>query len=505
VERAYGGDVVQGRYVSPEAYAAFLRGAMAEASGRSEDAVAAYADAARRDPSSPEPWTRIAQVLCAPRAGAPLEAPSVSRGVAAAEHATSLDPGYARAWVARAQCAGARGDEASQRAAAARAVQLGDTASALRVRVSAGASGERDRNEVVALTLAARDPVSAWDALAAWSQAHGDVALWTRALVELVRLAPERRGDLAAAAEELAGIGATGEARTVAGAVVDAGAGPLPPARVLAPRLAVDDAIARGDAAVLRRRAARGRLSLEEAAGRALLAGQVSLARDLAAEVAGADPHASGARLVLAVADRAALAPFAASRSGDAPVSAATFVAFAGALHRTGAADAATLLAGIAHASILPGDDLVLRPAVELAAGGLVPAEILPPDGIVELAVVTRAAPAVPPRGAADPRHRYLALAATQPTSPETRALAERLHGVAATDLVVAAADALVQLAAGSTVDPAAPRALLARDPADPLLAAVALRLAEKCGDTDVARRARESLTALRGSPRSLE
>ena len=41
------------------------------------------------------------------------------------------------------------------------------------------------------------------------------------------------------------------------------------------------------------------------------------------------------------------------------------------------------------------------------------------------------------------------------------------------------------------------PGALLLRDPGDALLAATALRLANKTGDTDVATRARATLTAL--------
>jgi hypothetical protein len=72
---------------------------------------------------------------------------------------------------------------------------------------------------------------------------------------------------------------------------------------------------------------------------------------------------------------------------------------------------------------------------------------------------------------------------------------------VASLDPVVAAADALRTLGSDAVVAPDAPRLLLARNPADPLLAEVALRLAEKVGDRDVARRARAMLTAM-GLPR---
>jgi hypothetical protein len=51
-----------------------------------------------------------------------------------------------------------------------------------------------------------------------------------------------------------------------------------------------------------------------------------------------------------------------------------------------------------------------------------------------------------------------------------------------------------VQIGTGAPIDAGAPRALLMRDPRDPLLAAIALRLATKTGDTAVASQARESL-----------
>ena len=58
---------------------------------------------------------------------------------------------------------------------------------------------------------------------------------------------------------------------------------------------------------------------------------------------------------------------------------------------------------------------------------------------------------------------------------------------------------ALVQIAIGARLDPGAARALLARDPSDPLLAATALRLATRIGDSDAATRARVILTAIGG------
>lgn len=505
VERAYGGTVVLGRYVPPEAYAAFLRGAIAEAEHHPQDAVKAYEEAAERDPASPEPWTRMAQVWCGmgPRGGADAEQ--------ALEHAVELDPGYARAWAVKAACAGSRGDAAGERAAAARAAQLdpqGDGANILLARAGGGVPAAA-REALVALTITAADPVAAWDALASWAEVHGDVALWARALVELAHLAPERRESIARAAEELAGAGDAAAGRSVAAAAVEATRSPLPERFALAARLALDEAIARHDPEAVRRRSTRGRLALDEAAGRALLAGDRPLARELASTAAAADPGALGARLVLAVAEGADLLGAAASpRPGDAPASAAALAAFGVALlHVASPAQARAVLASAPSLRIVGGDDRVVRPAVELASRGALPADVLPPDGVVELFVVT-ASPGrlsvAPDAAGLDQRHRYLALALTQPGSPQIRELAGRLRA-AASDPVVAAAGAIVQLGDGAPIASDAPRALLARNPADPLLAATALRLAERVGDRDVARRARETLSALGEPRRSVE
>ncbi|HEY3817280.1 MAG TPA: hypothetical protein VGL81_08925 [Polyangiaceae bacterium] len=509
VERAYGGDVVVGHYISPEAYAAFLRGAIAEAGHHPDDALKAYAEAAERDPESPEPWTRMAEVWCSPGQGG---AANAERAVA---HALELDASYARAWAVRAACAASRKDARGEGEAAARATQLdpqGDGANILLARAAdAGPGTARSRELLVALTVTATDPVAAWDALASWAQAHGDVALWARALVELAHAAPERRPAIARAAEDLAGAGDVGEARSVAAAAVEASESPLPDPLALAARLAVDEAIARHDEIAVRRRATRGRVPLDEAAARALLAGDHALARDIASTAAAAAPGDLGARLVLAVADGAdLLGPAASTRAGDAPASAAARVAFGlGLLHVTSTSQARALLAAVPGTPLVSGDDRVVRAAVELVSRGALPAEVLPPDGVVEAFVVAGSPgtplPLSPDDPALDPRHRYLALVIAQPTSPRVHELAASLRAVAPTDPVVAAASALTALADGKPIAADAPRALLARNPADPLLAAVALRLAEKVGDAEVARRARETLSALGTARRSVE
>ncbi|HEX3344958.1 MAG TPA: tetratricopeptide repeat protein, partial [Polyangiaceae bacterium] len=322
VERAYGGDVVLGHYVSPEAYAAFLRGAIAEAEHHPEEALEAYREAAERDPASPEPWTRMAELWCA---SGPAGAANAERALA---HALELDAGYARAWSVKAACAAGRRDTPAEAEAAARAARLdptGDGANILVARAAdEGPAAARAREVLVALTVTATDPVAAWGALASWAQAHGDVALWARALVELVRAAPEQRSAVARAAEGLAGTGDVGEGRTVAAAAVEASEAPMPPTLGLAARLAVDEAIARHDTGAARRRATRGRLPLDELAGRALLAGDRAMALDVASTAAAASPSDHGARLVRAVAEGAdLLGATTAARAADTPASAA--------------------------------------------------------------------------------------------------------------------------------------------------------------------------------------
>jgi tetratricopeptide (TPR) repeat protein len=516
VDRAYEGSVVRGRFVEPEAYAAFLRGAMAQAAGDSREALAAYEDARRADGDSPEIWTRIGEVRCALDARAGEAERDFAR-------ALDLDPRYARAWSARARCALSRGDAPGARAAAEQAAALdpsADGANVLLTRAAAtggspaDAAGTADvRQRLLALTSTARDPLTAWEALAAWAEAQGDVPLWARALRETVRLAPGRRVAVATAAQELAGAGDWADARAVAAAAVDADPGPFGGQAAggcaLAVRLAVDDAIARADLPLVRRRATRVRVPLDEAAGRALLAGSAAMARTLATEVADGDPTARGARLVLAAAsgDNGSVVHAAFQvRPGDAPVSSAALVSFGQALsHSDSPEEAREALSAIPHADLIAGDALVVRPAVQLVARGALGAALLPPDGAVELAALRGEAPPEPlPR--LDARHEYLALAAAHPDAPRARELAARLAPAASSDPVVAAAASLLRLAhRDPPPDAQSARALLAIDPADPLLAAIALRLADRVGDADAARRARAALAAFRYTGTSAE
>lgn len=322
------------------------------------------------------------------------------------------------------------------------------------------------------------------------------------ALAALARLGPTRRDAAARAAEDLAGSGATGPALSLAASAVDASDDPLSAARAVAARLAVDEAIGRGDPWVVRRRATRGRLGLEEAAARALLCGQREMARSLALSETLADPRAFGARLVLAGAGGSDVMGLReAPPPGLQPISGAAWVAYGEALrHVVTSRVARSVLESLPHDPILAGDDRVVRAAVALAARGIIGPEALPSTGTMELAVVydgafgRRARNVAVDASTLDARHRYLAFARAAPFDPHTRELGERLHGPSADDPIVSAAAALVDLAADARLESHHARALLDHDPGDVVLASVVLRIAEVTGETETGRLARAVL-----------
>jgi len=91
----------EGRFVNPEAYAAYLLGVEREAHGEYKDALSAYLEAHAEDPDSPEIWARIGAVQCA--------SSTPERGLKAAqvafERGLKSDPDYFGNYLERARCA----------------------------------------------------------------------------------------------------------------------------------------------------------------------------------------------------------------------------------------------------------------------------------------------------------------------------------------------------------------------------------------------------------------
>lgn len=101
VTRMADGVRYEGRFVNPEAYAAYLLGVEREAHGEYRSALAAYQEAHAEDPDSPEVWARIGAVRCAssPAPGGPLAAGT------AFERGLEKDPDYFGNYFERARCA----------------------------------------------------------------------------------------------------------------------------------------------------------------------------------------------------------------------------------------------------------------------------------------------------------------------------------------------------------------------------------------------------------------
>lgn len=93
-ERVFDGHAVRGRYIQPEAYAAYAEGVYREEHGDFAGAEQAYRQALGRDGQSPEILTRLGVLACRQ---------SVARAQRLFERANALEP-YAPAWAARARC-----------------------------------------------------------------------------------------------------------------------------------------------------------------------------------------------------------------------------------------------------------------------------------------------------------------------------------------------------------------------------------------------------------------
>jgi hypothetical protein len=514
VTRVLDGRVVEGRFIAPESYSAFLRGALLEEAGQLPAALKAYSEAAALDGRDPLIATRIGDLLC-------RLSPKDPRAAQAFSQALRIDASFEPAIEAGSRCARAHGDGSAAHEDAERAALADPLAISPQVMLSeADASGPRaesSRDRLVALTLLHGESAAAWDALAAWGAAHQDAMLVARALAAVARLVPTRKAELAERAVALAGDGELFAARSLAAALVDApgdrssgGEGAAPASVPLVARLAVDEALMRHDRARAELRATRAHLGLDVVAGRALLMGDAGLARTLATPVVLADPGATGARMVLATAgfrlgdgDLIARA-FEVPRSGVSPVAAEALLPFARMVLQMSSTDAARrMLDAWSPLALLEGDALVTPLAVELAALGAIPDDALPRDGWVELTSRrsdTRRLKGIS-LGTMDARHVLFAWALERPLDRATLELAQRLAPAAGHDTLIAVAMARLSLAEGSALSPLAIDRLLAVDPADPIVAAAALDLAKRAGDARAIGPARARLTALARTP----
>jgi hypothetical protein len=512
VVRVVDGHPLEGDFVGSDAYAWFLRGALAGEANDRTGALVAYHEAAARGEDDAEIWTRIGSILCDDNPRDPAANDALKR-------ALKHDAAYGPAWAVEARCAFARGETslATENAAHAATLDPGELDPQLLLARAAAleAHAVEARDRLVALTLRA-GTVPAWDALAAWGQGHGDAALAASALSEVARRAPGRRAELGQRAVDLAGDGEISAARALAAAVLDAsgdrssgGLGPSPASSALVARLAIDEALLAKDADRARSRATRAHVGLDVVAARALLLGEPSLCRAIASPLLAADPSSAGARMVLAAAGEALGDPggVEASLVAAPPVVDAVpeevLWPFARVIAREGSRDAARrLVRQVPHVQAEAGDALVGPVAVELAVLGVLEDEELSPDARIELAARRLEVPDALLLSKADARHRLLALAIMRPLDPTALELAKHLAPAATHDPLVAIALVRMSLAKRSLVDPAIVERLVALNPADALVAAAALDAAKQRGDEQAIAPARARLTALARTPR---
>lgn len=390
VVRVHEGRIVEGRYVSADAYAAFLRGVLAEEAGDVKGALSAYAQAADEDEDEPAIWMRIGATRC-------KHDPKDLEADRAFARATKLDPAHAGTLAARARCAMARGRN-EEAATLARAAATHDAKNvileALAVRAESARGDAAGRERAIALTLAHGEYAAAWDALIAWGNARRDVELVARGLEGLVRAAPARGAEVEQGAARLLEGGQLALARRVASALVDAPRelGVLGPHDASVARLAVDEALARGDRDRALARATRGHVPLAEVAARAFVLEKKEIAGEIAKRVSDADPGASGAQMVKAAlksgAGVAMTAPGAGkaappdpfARVTDQPPELCALVLADRIAAAAGVEVARAWLARITRTPMAARDPLAGPLAVDLASRGVLPIADLPAE-----------------------------------------------------------------------------------------------------------------------------
>ncbi|MBX3189307.1 MAG: hypothetical protein KF819_19945, partial [Labilithrix sp.] len=151
-------------------------------------------------------------------------------------------------------------------------------------------------------------------------------------------------------------------------------------------RLAVDDALARGDREATLRRATRGHVPAAEVAARALLLERQELATEIASSVLAADPTASGAQMVKAAiavtAGNAGKAADGLAKVSDQPPELCALL-FADRLAIAAGNEAARAwLARITFTPMAAHDPLAGPLATDLVARGILPPRVGPAERV---------------------------------------------------------------------------------------------------------------------------
>ena len=338
VTRSVRGRLVRGRFVTDDAYAAYLRGALLEAQGKREAALGAYTEGARHDPNSPELLTKIGALIC-DKQGTAGAASSETPG-AAFERAEAIDPAYEEAWTERARCFLKRGQLADAEHAARVAVSLdpNGTEPAVLLSLALERLGRIDEAQkwLEGLVVRSSASIEAHEAMAAFAErTHDDArhAAAERALTELGAHANRKNPAV--------------KARTT---VAD-----------------VDAAIARGAFDEARRLALAARVSSGSLALRGAAVGAASFAKEQAELVLAADPVDADARIAAAIAadllrdDEALARTMTEAARGKAPVSPLAQLLMAELLLRRAGPDAKKAWIEAAGEVASDGEDKLVR------------------------------------------------------------------------------------------------------------------------------------------------
>lgn len=279
-QRIFDGRTVSGPYIEPEAYAAYTEGAYREARGEWDAAERAYRRALSSDPSSAGIRLRLAAIACRS---------DLKRGLDLLEELGNEtdDP---QVWLERARCHARHGDQLSARREGERAVQLAprDAGANLLVSASYLAASEPDRARQWLFAWLLLEPeLGSFDAeLLRLTDALGDDVLGALARQALRRnpAALDRGVPLPSPAESRARAMARGTDRVPAEAI---------------------SALQAGDLSAARDVAAQRKAPLLDVARWALQAGQPRLAVDQARALLDANPNDSDALVMALVAAHA--------------------------------------------------------------------------------------------------------------------------------------------------------------------------------------------------------